>query len=298
MVAFCRAKRRGQDAVVESRFSVDDAKRAHLWGKAGPWTQYPSRMLQLRARGFCLRDAFPDVLKGLITVEEAKDYPTTEVVEPAEKKPVAQVTGGEDAEHKPVPKSEPVKPPQRKPKVPLQPAAKPEEPAPAPVAEAKPEEVPAPQPVPVEKPKKPLAPIGPPDANKISPSQVQLLHVALKNTTTTEKQPKEPWTPEEGKELIGKWGYTSSKDIDRKHFEEILSILRDYSPKAGLRMASALIAMVKPQTSAGIDRNPWTRAELQQVIQRWNVKSIGELSDPDFADLMSCVKDFSASDVL
>jgi hypothetical protein len=32
-------------------------------------------MLQMRARGFALRDAFPDVLKGLITVEEAQDYP-------------------------------------------------------------------------------------------------------------------------------------------------------------------------------------------------------------------------------
>jgi hypothetical protein len=32
-------------------------------------------MLQMRARGFALRDAFPDVLKGLITVEEAADYP-------------------------------------------------------------------------------------------------------------------------------------------------------------------------------------------------------------------------------
>jgi hypothetical protein len=32
-------------------------------------------MLQMRARGFALRDAFPDVLKGLITAEEASDYP-------------------------------------------------------------------------------------------------------------------------------------------------------------------------------------------------------------------------------
>jgi hypothetical protein len=32
-------------------------------------------MLQMRARGFALRDAFPDVLRGVITVEEAADYP-------------------------------------------------------------------------------------------------------------------------------------------------------------------------------------------------------------------------------
>jgi len=30
-------------------------------------------MLQMRARSFALRDAFPDVLKGLIAVEEALD---------------------------------------------------------------------------------------------------------------------------------------------------------------------------------------------------------------------------------
>jgi hypothetical protein len=29
----------------------------------------------MRARGFALRDAFPDVLKGMITAEEAQDYP-------------------------------------------------------------------------------------------------------------------------------------------------------------------------------------------------------------------------------
>jgi hypothetical protein len=58
-----------------TQFSVADAVRAGLWGKSGPWTQYPKRMLQLRARGFALRDAFPDVLKGLVTAEEAQDYP-------------------------------------------------------------------------------------------------------------------------------------------------------------------------------------------------------------------------------
>jgi hypothetical protein len=40
-------------------------------------------MLQMRARGFALRDAFPDVLKGLITAEEAADFP--EETKPREK---------------------------------------------------------------------------------------------------------------------------------------------------------------------------------------------------------------------
>jgi hypothetical protein len=73
-VAVCIAKRKGRNPVI-ARFSVEDAKRAGLWNKQGPWQAYPKRMLQMRARGFALRDAFPDVLKGLITAEEAADYP-------------------------------------------------------------------------------------------------------------------------------------------------------------------------------------------------------------------------------
>jgi hypothetical protein len=56
-----------------------DAKRAGLAGKSGPWSQYPERMLALRARGFALRNAFADALRGLITAEEAQDYPAAAV---------------------------------------------------------------------------------------------------------------------------------------------------------------------------------------------------------------------------
>jgi hypothetical protein len=79
MVATCTAKRRGYPTPTVVRFSVADAKKASLWGKSGPWTHYPKRMLQMRARGFALRDCFPDVLKGLVTAEEAQDYPAPEV---------------------------------------------------------------------------------------------------------------------------------------------------------------------------------------------------------------------------
>ena len=73
-VATCRVTRKGMQE--QSRtFSIDDAKRAGLWGK-NVWKAYPLRLLQLRARGFALRDLFPDVLKGVITTEEANDYPT------------------------------------------------------------------------------------------------------------------------------------------------------------------------------------------------------------------------------
>ncbi|MGI4827768.1 MAG: recombinase RecT [Janthinobacterium lividum] len=73
-------KRRGQEEHV-ARFSVADARKAGLWGKSGPWTQHADRMLKLRARGFALRDKFPDALKGIISREEAEDYPVTPVIE-------------------------------------------------------------------------------------------------------------------------------------------------------------------------------------------------------------------------
>lgn len=72
--AVCVAKRRGQSPCI-GEFSVADAKRANLWGKTGPWTNYPDRMLRNRARGFALRDAFPDVLRGLRMAEELYDTP-------------------------------------------------------------------------------------------------------------------------------------------------------------------------------------------------------------------------------
>ena len=72
--AVVTVKRKGENAM-ESVFSVADAKVASLWGKQGPWSQYPTRMLLFRARGFALRDAFGDVLKGMRTTEELQDIP-------------------------------------------------------------------------------------------------------------------------------------------------------------------------------------------------------------------------------
>jgi hypothetical protein len=79
------AKRKGFDAQTET-FTVADAKTAKLWGKAGPWSDYPARMLKFRARGFLLRDVFGDVLKGLRTMEEVRDTPLEPInVTPADK---------------------------------------------------------------------------------------------------------------------------------------------------------------------------------------------------------------------
>lgn len=76
--AYCVILRRGSQHPIQQKFSYQDAQRAGLTSKKGPWTQYPERMLQMRARGFAIRDAFPDVLSGIITREEAEDYPTTQ----------------------------------------------------------------------------------------------------------------------------------------------------------------------------------------------------------------------------
>lgn len=72
--ATCRLNRAGRATPIVRTFSMDDAKKAGLAGKAGPWTQYPKRMRQMRARAFALRDGFSDVLKGLHIAEEVRDY--------------------------------------------------------------------------------------------------------------------------------------------------------------------------------------------------------------------------------
>lgn len=76
--AICRVKRRGEDEQVRT-FSDADATKAGLLNKSGPWTQYPSRMKQMRARAFALRDVFSDVLKGMPVAEEVMDFEEKEI---------------------------------------------------------------------------------------------------------------------------------------------------------------------------------------------------------------------------
>lgn len=72
--ATCQVVRKGEKNEIVRTFSMLDAKRAGLDTKPGPWQGYPKRMLQMRARAWALRDAFPDVLKGLGIREEVDDY--------------------------------------------------------------------------------------------------------------------------------------------------------------------------------------------------------------------------------
>lgn len=79
MKAVCVSKRKDCPQPVRTEFSVADAKAAKLWGKRTkngydtPWVTYPKRMLQMRARGYNLRDNFADKLSGIRTVEELQD---------------------------------------------------------------------------------------------------------------------------------------------------------------------------------------------------------------------------------
>lgn len=76
-MATCTVWRKGGEKHVQT-FSKSDAESSRLWGKKGPWTDYPKRMLAMRARGFALRNQFADALCGLISVEEAQDMPKQE----------------------------------------------------------------------------------------------------------------------------------------------------------------------------------------------------------------------------
>jgi len=78
LTAICTVTRNSRAEPVTKTFSVEDAKRAGLWQKPGPWTDYPKRMLAMRARAFALRDAFPDVLAGLYLREEIEPVTTSQ----------------------------------------------------------------------------------------------------------------------------------------------------------------------------------------------------------------------------
>lgn len=74
--AFCQVKRKGSEPSTQT-FSKEDAITAGLWGR-NTWKNYPKRMLQLRARGFALRDQFADALKGMHMTEELQDQENKE----------------------------------------------------------------------------------------------------------------------------------------------------------------------------------------------------------------------------
>ncbi len=97
------AHRVGYSQPERREFSVKDARQGGLWGKDGPWRQYPARMLAWRALGLLARDVFPDVLGGFPLAEEAEDFAPstnspatrTEAPAPASPDPLMGVLGVE-----------------------------------------------------------------------------------------------------------------------------------------------------------------------------------------------------------
>lgn len=119
LVAWCEVTRPDTDEEPVKRwFSVEDAKMARLWGKDGPWSTYPRRMLQMRARSWAIRDGCADMLRGIQIREEVTDYEEVTDLGPAPSHVAhslaleSQIEDGEivieEAEQQPVePKPEP-----------------------------------------------------------------------------------------------------------------------------------------------------------------------------------------------
>jgi hypothetical protein len=87
--AVCVVKRKGDPVEKKITFTYEDAKAAGILDR-GVWKTYPYRMCLMRARGFALRDKFPDVLKGLKLAEEVMDYDVIDAT-PPQPKPVGQI---------------------------------------------------------------------------------------------------------------------------------------------------------------------------------------------------------------
>jgi len=79
-----------RDGVESGRtFTIDQAKSAGLIKGGGAWTAYAENMLYWRAGMFAAREAFPDILAGIYSIEEmtnqtAEEY-QTKVINPDKK---------------------------------------------------------------------------------------------------------------------------------------------------------------------------------------------------------------------
>lgn len=104
--------RKGEEPHSET-FTVEDARSAGLWGKAGPWSQYPKRMLMWRSRTFALRTGFGDVLRGVAIAEEVRDLPASEYTVGPPKEPAGDAlamptNGGGGKRAEPAPARDPL----------------------------------------------------------------------------------------------------------------------------------------------------------------------------------------------
>ena len=96
-VATCTVIRPDGERITRT-FTAADAKKAGLFGKPGPWQQYPDRMLAMRARGFAARDGAADALSGLYVAEELVDAPELIEAQPKRKSSSSAKKDGQTVE--------------------------------------------------------------------------------------------------------------------------------------------------------------------------------------------------------
>jgi hypothetical protein len=70
---WCESKRSDTGEVQRKEFTWEQAKKAGLNNKKGPWQEYPDAMMERRAVSRCLNDLYADVLGGIVSAEEAQD---------------------------------------------------------------------------------------------------------------------------------------------------------------------------------------------------------------------------------
>lgn len=73
----CTAFRDGFEPKTQT-FTMKEAIDAGFTKKPGAWQTNRKRMMQFRSRAFTLRDMFPDILMGVMTVEEMQDVDPTD----------------------------------------------------------------------------------------------------------------------------------------------------------------------------------------------------------------------------
>lgn len=73
-------KRKGVATPVSACFSIENAKSAGLLASSPTWQSYTADMLLARARSRCARRAFPDVLGGFYSADEARDGEVTAAI--------------------------------------------------------------------------------------------------------------------------------------------------------------------------------------------------------------------------
>lgn len=86
--AICRIKRKGRNKN-EYFFTIDEAEKAGLINKRGPWQQYAKIMLSWRAQGQALKFEFADALMGADIIEyRFNEFPELKDVTPSREEKV------------------------------------------------------------------------------------------------------------------------------------------------------------------------------------------------------------------